>query len=98
MAENKKWTNSELLTLGDLYRDGKSYTQIASKLNRSRGSVAHALHVYRDVINIEYRQEGSGNRPKPVTKNENLVTEMVEIKVTPLEKPGFFARIMSLFK
>ena len=87
MAKNKKWTNSELLTLGDLYRDGKSYTQIASKLNRSRGSVAHALLFYRVVINIEYRQEGSGNRPKPVTEKQEPVTDTVVFKITEEKKP-----------
>lgn len=87
MAKKRRWTNSELLTLGDLYRDGKSYVQIASKLNRSRGSIAHALHVYRDVINIDYRQEGSGNKPKPVTEKQEPVTDTVVFRITEEKKP-----------
>jgi len=53
----RRWTNAELLTLGDLYRDGLSYNEIACKMNRSKQSVAHALHSYRNVINVEYRRK-----------------------------------------
>ena len=50
-----RWTNAELLTLGDLYRDGLSYNEIACKLNRTKPAIAYALNKYRDVINVEYR-------------------------------------------
>jgi len=55
MASKKRWTNMELLTLGDLYRDGLTYNQIACKMGRTKQGVANALHNYRDVINVEYR-------------------------------------------
>lgn len=59
-----RWTNAELLTLGDLYRDGLSYNAIAAKLNRSRPAVAYALNQYRNVINVQYkRKPGSGRKP-----------------------------------
>jgi transposase len=58
-----KWTNAELLTLGDLYRDGKSYNEIAVKMKRTRAGIAYALNQYRDVINVEYKKEGSGRKP-----------------------------------
>jgi len=59
-----RWTNAELLTLGDLYRDGLSYNQIAVKLNRSRSAVAYALNQYRNVINVQYkRKPGAGRKP-----------------------------------
>ena len=54
---NKHWTNAELLTLGELYREGLSYTQIASKMNRSRSAIAYALSTYRYVINVPYRKD-----------------------------------------
>jgi len=59
-----RWTNAELLTLGDLYRDGLSYNQIAVKMNRSRSAVAYALNQYRNVINVQYkRKPGAGRKP-----------------------------------
>lgn len=60
-----RWTNAELLTLGDLYRDGLSYNKIACKLNRSRSAVAYALNQYRDVINVEYRRDPDQYLPEP---------------------------------
>ena len=57
-----KWTNDELLTLGDLYRDGKSYNEIAVKMKRTRAGVAYALNRYRDFINVEYKSEGAGRK------------------------------------
>lgn len=57
-----KWTNAELLTLGDLYRDGKSYNEIAVKMKRTRAGVAYALNQYRDFINVEYKKEGAGRK------------------------------------
>ena len=62
--EKPRWTNAELLTLGDMYRDGLSYNQIAVKLNRSKSAVAYALNQYRDVINVPYkRKPGAGRKP-----------------------------------
>ena len=59
-----RWTNTELLTLGDLYRDGLSYNQIACKMGRTKSAVAYALNQYRDFINIPYkRNPGSGRKP-----------------------------------
>lgn len=58
--KKKPWSNADLLTLGDLYRDGKSYNEIAVKLNRTKGAVAYAINQYRDVINVDYRSEGAG--------------------------------------
>lgn len=57
-----KWTNAELLTLGDLYRDGKTYNEIAVKMKRTRAGVAYALNRYRDFINVEYKSEGAGRK------------------------------------
>lgn len=65
----RRWSNYELMTLGDLYRDGLSYNEIACKLNRSKISVAHAIHSYRDVINVEYRKEGAGKTKLPEKKH-----------------------------
>lgn len=71
MASRKRWTNLELLTLGDLYRDGLSYNEIACKIGRSKSAVAQALSVYRDVIHIDYRSEGAGRKPNAP---ESLIT------------------------
>ena len=57
-----RWSNAELLTLGDLYREGKSYNEIAVKLKRTKRAVAYAVNAYRDVINIDYRRKGSGRK------------------------------------
>lgn len=65
---NKKWSNAELLTLGDLYRDGLSYNEIATKMDRTKSGVAYAINQYRDVINVDYRSEGSGRNPLPDTR------------------------------
>lgn len=59
-----RWTTAELLTLGDLYRDGLSYNEIACKLNRSRSAVAYALNQYRDVINVPYKRNTGAGRKK----------------------------------
>lgn len=85
MASKKRWTNLELLTLGDLYRDGLSYNEIACKIGRSRSAVAQALNVYRDVINIEYRSQGAGRKPhqaEPLIKHDTPMVDM-----TPPKKP-----------
>ena len=75
--KRKRWTNLELLTLGDLYRDGHSFAKIASKLGRSEKSISQAVHRDRDVINIEYRKEGAGRKPKEAQV-------FVDIPVSPL--------------
>jgi len=80
MVKKTRWTNLELLTLGDLYRDGLSYNEIACRLNRTEPAVATAIMKYRDVINIDYRAKGRGRtkaedkapEPQPIT------TERVE--------------------
>lgn len=77
----KRWTNLELLTLGDLYRDGHSFAKIASKLGRSEKSVSQAVHRYRDVINVEYRREGSGRKPS----QQQVIIENVIVQ--PAKKP-----------
>lgn len=59
-----RWTNAELLTLGDLYRDGKSYNEIAVKMNRTRPAIAYALNQYRQVINVEYRRDPDDRLPE----------------------------------
>lgn len=86
---NKRWTNIELLTLGDLYRDGMSYNEIACKLNRSKSAIAYAVNAYRDVINVDYRREGAGRKPgevKPIDRTIITVdTPMVDM--TPPNKP-----------
>jgi transposase len=98
MARNTIWSNSELLTLGDLYRQGKSYNEIAVKLNRTKSQVAYALGRYRDVINVEYRQKGSGRKPMKVTESDKLVTETITIDVTPPQEASLLQRILSAFK
>lgn len=60
-----RWTTAELLTLGDLYRDGLSYNEIACKLNRTKPAIAYALNQYRDVINVEYRRDPDQYLPEP---------------------------------
>ena len=98
MAKNKIWTNAELLTLGDMYRDGKSYNQIATKLNRSKSQVAYAVNRYRDVINIEYRKPGVGRKPIEVTVSDKLVTETISVDVSPPQKMSLLERILGIFK
>ena len=88
---NKRWTNIELLTLGDLYRDGLSYNEIACKLNRSKAAVANAVNVYRDVINVEYRSKGAG-RIKRIKRIEveaaaPLSADTPMADMTPPNKP-----------
>lgn len=75
MASRKRWTNLELLTLGDLYRDGLSYNEIACKLGRTKGQVSWAITTYRDVINIEYRSKGAGRKPVKYFPREELVAK-----------------------
>lgn len=82
---NKRWTNIELLTLGDLYRDGLSYNEIACKLNRSKAAVANAVNVYRDVINVEYRSKGAGRVKSETVASLSADTPMVDM--TPPKKP-----------
>ena len=74
---NRRWTNLELLTLSDLYRDGLSYNEIACKLNRSEPAVATAIMKYRDVINIEYQQRAGVEprlRPKHLRRKQSQPT------------------------
>jgi len=85
MANRKRWTNLELLTLGDLYRDGLSYNEIACRIGRTSKAVAHALHTYRDVINVEYRAEGAGRVKTSVEPLITADTPMVDM--TPKKKP-----------
>ena len=66
----RRWTNMELLTLGDLYREGMTYNEIACKLDRSKQAVAHALHAYRHVINVEYRKERGKYHSETPTQDE----------------------------
>ena len=83
MTSRKRWTNLELLTLGDLYRDGLSYNEIACKIGRSKAAVAQALNVYRDVINIDYRSRGAGrksNSTKPLIKPDTPMVDMTPPK------------------
>ena len=77
----KRWSNIELLTLGDMYRDGDSFAKIASKLGRSEKSISQAVHRYRDVINIGYRKEGTGRKPS----QQQVIIENVILQ--PAEKP-----------
>ena len=85
---NKRWSNSELLTLGDLYREGKSYNEIAVKLKRTKRSVAYAVNTYRDVINIDYRKQGAGRKVEtlyaPIRIDES---ETVTVTFTEPKKP-----------
>ena len=81
-----RWSNAELLTLGDLYREGKSYNEIAVKLNRTKRAVAYAVNAYRDVINIDYRRKGSGRKAKTLyvpTRADQSET----VTITELKKP-----------
>lgn len=66
----RRWTNMELLTLGDLYREGLTYNEIACKLDRSKQAVAHALYSYRHVINVEYRKERGSYHSETPTEAE----------------------------
>ena len=82
---NKRWTNMELLTLGDLYRDGLSYNEIACKLNRSKSAIAYAVNAYRDVINVEYRRKGAGRFKSETVSSLSADTPMVDM--TPPKTP-----------
>lgn len=82
---NKRWTNMELLTLGDLYRDGLSYNEIACKLNRSKSAIAYAVNVYRDVINVDYRRKGAGRIKSDTVSPLSADTPMVDM--TPPKTP-----------
>lgn len=82
---NKRWTNMELLTLGDLYRDGLSYNEIACKLNRSKSAIAYAINVYRDVINVDYRRKGAGRLKSNTVSSLSADTPMVDM--TPPKTP-----------
>ena len=84
MANRKRWSNLELLTLGDLYRDGLSYNEIACKLGRTKGQVSWAITTYRDVIHIDYRSKGAGRKPNQA---EPLITPDTPIvDMTPPKK------------
>ena len=83
---NKRWSNSELLTLGDLYREGKSYNEIAVKMNRTKRSVAYAINVYRDVINIDYRRQGSGRKAETLYA-PTRVDQSETVTITEPKKP-----------
>ena len=82
---NKRWTNMELLTLGDLYRDGLSYNEIACKLNRSKSAIAYAVNAYRDVINVDYRRKGAGRIKSDTVSSLSADTPMVDM--TPPKTP-----------
>ena len=82
---NKRWTNMELLTLGDLYRDGLSYNEIACRLNRSKSAIAYAINVYRDVINVDYRRKGAGRLKSNTVSSLSADTPMVDM--TPPKTP-----------
>jgi hypothetical protein len=86
---NRRWTNLELLTLSDLYRDGLSYNEIACKMNRTEPAVASAVMKYRDVINIEYRAKGRG-RTKAEAKApapQAITADTPLVDMTPPKKP-----------
>lgn len=82
---NKRWTNMELLTLGDLYRDGLSYNEIACKLNRSKSAIAYAVNAYRGVINVDYRRKGAGRIKSETVSSLSADTPMVDM--TPPKTP-----------
>ena len=82
-----RWSNAELLTLGDLYREGKSYNEIAVKLKRTKRAVAYAVNAYRDVINIDYRQKGSGRKPETLYAPTRVdESEIVTVALTEPKK------------
>lgn len=60
---SKKWTTAELLTLGDMYRDGMTSKQIGEKLGRTARGVEHAIARYRNVINVPYRKPREVSEP-----------------------------------
>jgi len=70
---NNRWTNHELLTLGDLYRNGLTSKQIGEKLGRTSRSVEHAISRYRDVINVPYKKPGLSIKPGLSSKPEPVV-------------------------
>jgi len=80
----KRWSNIELLTLGDLYRDGAKYSVMASKLGRSEASIRGALSKYRDVINVEYRYKRGGGR-KPKVREEAFTAP---VRTTGVSEPA----------
>lgn len=84
MVKKSRWSNLELLTLGDLYRDGLSYNEIACRLNRTEPAVATAIMKYRDFINIDYRAKGRGRVKTPVEPLITADTPMVDM--TPPKK------------
>lgn len=65
---NKRWSNRDILILGDLYREGLSYNEIATRMDRTKAAVAYAVNRYRNVINVGYRKEGTGRKPLPDTR------------------------------
>lgn len=82
----KRWSNIELLTLGDMYRDGAKYSVIASKLGRSEGAIRSAINIYRDVINIDYRYKRGGGR-KPKVREESFTAPVRTIEWAEPDKP-----------
>ena len=78
-----RWTNAELLTLGDLYREGLSYNEIACKLNRTKPAIAYALNHYRDVINVEYRRDPDQYLPEPPLFVRPKPEEQRKVEIKP---------------
>ena len=78
-----RWTNAELLLLGDLYRDGKSYNEIASKLNLSKSAVAYALNQYRYVINVPYRRDPDAYMSEPPIFARPTIEQQQKVEPKP---------------
>tara|TARA_R110000796_G_scaffold169062_2_gene285968 strand:+ start:432 stop:704 length:273 start_codon:yes stop_codon:yes gene_type:complete len=87
----KMWTDQELLLVAVLYRAGHNYHVIAEKMGRTRGSVAHALHFYRPVLDIGFRAKGAG---APKKKPETPVPKKA---IIPKPKRNWWQRIADRF-
>jgi len=58
------WTNEEVDTLVQMWKDGVSSGTIATKLNRRRSAISQYLCRHRDRLGLEKRMEPVGGRPR----------------------------------
>jgi DNA-binding NarL/FixJ family response regulator len=82
----KKWTDEELERLAELYSERKSNKEIGEILGRSEKSIAGALQMYREKLELDFRVEDNMavQRAKNAKKRYEEINARFELKARAL--------------